>query len=134
MKVMKINFLTVSAVTMCLAAGAAFGQERAMAPSQGASFSVIKDLTSQEQAWAQACRQTANIYRQMATPSATDSDQVRKMKQQYAQLAGSQESAAAAAEKVAADHARLLNAPLPDTPASNSSSTPRNINTGLFTR
>ena len=125
---MKLRMLTLPVVGLALAAGAARGgNETTAAPA--AAQSAISDLTSHEQAWAQACRRVAAIYREMAAPAESDSPQIREMKRQYALLADSEESAAVAAEKMAADHLRLLNEQ-----AFRSSSLTRNINTGLFTR
>lgn len=122
---MKLRMLTLPVVALVLAAGAARGAGEAPA----VPASTISDLTSQEQAWAQACRRVAAIYREMAVPADSDSPQIREMKRQYGLLADSEESAAVAAEKMAADHLRLLNEQ-----AYRSSGFTRNINTGLFTR
>jgi prephenate dehydratase len=131
-----IRVLTTPAVALVFAVTGAFGQDAAVRSAQSPveMASTIKDLTSQEQAWAQSCRRIAAIYRGMAVPSESDPAQVREMKRQYTLLADSQESAAVAAEKMAADHARLLAIQAPDTETSNTSTVPRNLNTGLFTR
>lgn len=128
---MKIRVLTVPAALLAFAAMPVFGQEAAAGParSERGAASTIRDLTSQEQAWAQSCRQMAAIYREMAAPAESDSVQVREMKHQYERLAQTSENAAVVAEKMAADHARLSATQLYSAQA-----VTRNLNTGLFTR
>jgi hypothetical protein len=112
---MKTKILTISLVALFFAVLTAVSREQvsgkpaeSVVQAQTQTQSMIQSLTAQEYAWADSCRRIAPISRQMAARSDSDSASVRELKRQYGLLADNEEKAADAAEKMADEHARLL--------------------------